>query len=93
MSKDDLSYLRYCMAAEAKGHNFDATVYGKTGTAQRPVGKNINEQDGWYIGFCDGIMGPVAFAVRLERGPGSSQAVRVTDEVLLPALKQMGYIN
>ena len=93
MSREDASYLRYCMSAEAEGHNFKAKVYGKTGTAQRPVGKNANEQDGWYMGYCDGVRGPIAFAVRLERGPGSGNAVRVTEEVLIPALKQAGYIK
>lgn len=93
MGRDDIAYLRYCMAAEAKEHNFSAKVYGKTGTAQRPISEKENEQDGWYMGYCEGINGPIAFAVRLERGPGSGNAVTVTEKVLLPALKQMKYIK
>ena len=93
LGRDDISYLRYCMAAEAREHNFNAKVYGKTGTAQRPISKKENEQDGWYMGYCEGVKGPIAFAVRLERGPGSGNAVTVTEKVILPALKQMRYIK
>ena len=98
MSRDDIAYLKSAMKAEGDSHVFGSTVYGKTGTAQRSIGetaakKSVNEQDGWYMGYCEGCDGPIAFVVRMERGPGSGNAVRVTNDVILPALRKMGYIK
>jgi beta-lactamase class D len=78
------------MRAEAQTHGFDGNIYGKTGTAQRSS-ENKNVQDGWYMGYCAGPDGPVAFAVRLERGPSSSNAWRLFRDTMLPALKELGY--
>lgn len=99
MDINDVRYLRECMGDEAEGHKFDARAYGKTGTAQRTIGYDAEnkeyykEQDGWYMGYCDGRSGPIAFALRIERGPGSGIAADLTKEVLIPALKQMNYIK
>ena len=93
MSQQDLKYLKECMGEEGRSHDFDAKVYGKTGTAQRNISKKYKEQDGWYMGYCEGIDGPIAFAVRLERGPGSGSAVTVTKQVVIPALKKLNYIK
>lgn len=91
LSKSDLNYLRECMKAEAETHGLK-NVYGKTGTAQRSYqGENV--QDGWYIGYCEGVNGPIAFAVRLERGPGSGNAWRMFRDAVLPALKETGYVK
>ena len=99
LSKQDLDYLRYCMGAEAAKHEFGLKAYGKTGTAQRTVamvkGKEIKEQDGWYMGYFESAQGPIAFALRLERGPGSGSAVDVVNKVLLPVFKNksLGYVK
>ena len=99
LSKQDLDYLRYCLHAEAAKHSFGVNAYGKTGTAQRTVATvkktEIKEQDGWYMGYFDGAQGPIAFAVRLERGPGSGSAVNVVENVLMPIFKDksLGYIK
>ena len=54
---------------------------------------NKNIQDGWYMGYCEGTDGPIAFAVRLERGPSSSNAWRLFKDAVLPAFKELGYIK
>lgn len=92
LTVSDLNYLRECMRAEAQTHEFGVKVYGKTGTAQRPL-KGTNVQDGWYMGYFDGTSGPVAFAVRLERGPGSGAAWKLFRDAMLPAFKELGYIK
>jgi cell division protein FtsI/penicillin-binding protein 2 len=99
LSKQDLDYLRYCMGAEAAKHKFGVKTYGKTGTAQRTVamvkGREIKEQDGWYMGYFEGAQGPIAFALRIERGPGSGNAVKIVEEVLMPVFKDksLGYVK
>lgn len=92
LSNADLDYLRYCMKAEADLHDFGHRVYGKTGTAQRSFEDDL-EQDGWYMGYCEGTSNPIAFAVRLERGPGSSDAWRLFKSAILPVLKDLKYIK
>ena len=92
LSRYDLNYLRECMRSEAQTHGLDRNIYGKTGTAQRSL-DNKNVQDGWYMGYCEGTDGPIAFAVRLERGPSSSNAWRLFKDAVLPAFKELGYIK
>lgn len=53
------------------------------------------KNDGWYMFFVEGRDGkhPLAVCVRMERGPGSGSAVRLTESVVLEVLKTNGYIN
>lgn len=52
------------------------------------------KNDGWYMFFVerDGKH-PLAVCVRMERGTGSGAAVRLSEKVVLAALKDNGYIS
>ncbi|MCD6099450.1 MAG: peptidoglycan glycosyltransferase, partial [Candidatus Marinimicrobia bacterium] len=57
----------------------DVTLYGKTGTAQNPLG----EPHSWFIGFTDTGDEKVAIAVIIEYGgSGGSNAAVVARKVL-----------
>ena len=94
LSSKDIDYLRFCMESEAKRKYpaFTVPVYSKTGTAER-VFNGGKAYDGWYVGYIDGLDGPIAFAVRLERKVQSGTAVDVTRKVLIPALQQCNYVK
>ena len=79
---------------------------GKTGTPERTVpehlrkgvyanSKNGTSNDAWYIFFIESKEGPLAVAVRLERtgarGTGSTKAVQMVADVIIPALNAAKY--
>ena len=107
LSIEEADTLRQLMCAESanqKSRNkviLPTYVGGKTGTPERTCkekGKEDNTyNDGWYVFFvesdgCDKGH-PLAVAVRLERGPGSGEAVRLTKSVVLEVLRENGYIK
>ena len=53
------------------------------------------KNDGWYMFFVEGRNGkhPLAVCVRMERGPGSGSAVRLTESVVLKVLRENSYIE
>lgn len=75
-------------------------VGGKTGTPERYHYVNRKREtlnDGWYMFFVEGKYckdgHPLAVAVRMERGVGSSSAVFLAKQVVLEALYANGYIK
>ena len=87
--------------SKASGVILPKCVGGKTGTPERVCKEKGNEDntynDGWYIFFVEGDGcsngRPLAVAVRIERGPGSGEAVRLTKAVVLKVLRENRYIK
>jgi cell division protein FtsI/penicillin-binding protein 2 len=70
------------------------TVAGKTGTPERIFkGQRIN--DGWYVFFAPKINGSghIITCVRIESTKGSSDAVKLAGDLIIPRLLQYGYIT
>lgn len=70
------------------------SVAGKTGTPERIwKGKSIN--DGWYVFFAPNPQntGYVVTCIRIESTRGSSDAVRLAAQHVIPFLLKMGYIK
>jgi cell division protein FtsI/penicillin-binding protein 2 len=75
---------------------------GKTGTPQRAWGKQHPKyNDGWFVCFIDDVSlggkaddkSTISVAIRMERGPQSSQANNVARNVVLPVLRNLDYIE
>ncbi len=70
------------------------TVAGKTGTPERIFkGQRIN--DGWYVFFAPKTNGNghIITCVRIESTKGSSDAVKLAGDLIIPKLLQYGYIT
>jgi cell division protein FtsW (lipid II flippase) len=78
-----------------KASVFGLSVAGKTGTPERMVrGKKVN--DGWYVFFAphpDAAAGYTVTCIRIEATKGSSEAVKLAADVVIPLLVQKGYIK
>jgi hypothetical protein len=69
-------------------------VAGKTGTPERILkGRRIN--DGWYVFFAPKATGTghIVTCIRIEDAKGSSEAVRLAGNHVIPFLLQRGYIK
>lgn len=104
LGKEETGILKDYMKKETENHKtFRAKVSflpsnmgGKTGTAERTIYKTIESKkgndinDGWYMFFIEGddTHHPLAVVVRIERGVGSSPAVRLSGYMLLDVLKK-----
>ena len=57
--------------------------------------KKVEMNDGWYMFFIegDGKHDPLAIVVRMERGVGSGEAVKLSGNMLIGLLKDHGYIQ
>lgn len=53
----------------------------------------IDKNDGWYICFFNSVEGPLALALRIEQCKGSGVATKWVNEVIMPTLREAGYIN
>lgn len=53
----------------------------------------IDKNDGWYVCFFNSTEGQLALALRIEQCTGSSIATKWINEVIMPCLKEVGYIN
>lgn len=53
----------------------------------------INKNDGWYICFFNSVEGPLALALRIEQCGSSTVATKWINEVIMPTLKEVGYVN
>ena len=69
-------------------------VAGKTGTPER-VWKNEKINDGWYTFFAPKANGKghIVVCIRIESTRGSSRAVRLAGQHVIPALLKLGYLN
>jgi cell division protein FtsW (lipid II flippase) len=70
------------------------SVAGKTGTPER-IWKSERINDGWYVFFAPKAngQGHIVSCVRLEAAKGSSEAVRLAAEYVIPILLKRGYIR
>lgn len=69
-------------------------VAGKTGTPERIVlGEKVN--DGWYVFFAPTPNGRshTVTCVRMELGKSSAEAVKLSNTVVAPILKERGYLG
>lgn len=69
-------------------------VAGKTGTPERVFkGQKIN--DGWYVFFAPKVTGSghIVTCIRIEDAIGSSEAVKLAGNDIIPLLLKMGYIK
>lgn len=76
-----------------KSYTFGLTVAGKTGTPER-VWKQERINDGWYVFFADkkNGKGHIVVCIRIESTKGSSKAVLLAGQHVVPILKSMGYV-
>lgn len=77
-----------------KKERLKLNVAGKTGTPER-VWKNERINDGWYVFFAPkpNSAGHIVVCIRLEDTKGSSEAVRLAGQYVIPVLLQRGYIK
>lgn len=104
LGKEETGILKDYMKKETENHktfrakvsSLPSNMGGKTGTAERTIYKTIESKkgndinDGWYMFFIEGddTHHPLAVVVRIERGVGSSPAVRLSGYMLLDVLKK-----
>lgn len=99
MDANNSDILREYMCAESEGHpatrNYAQSIGmgGKTGTPTRIISNRGNKNDGWYICFFNSKEGKLALALRIEQCGSSAVATRWINEVIMPALKDIGYVN
>ncbi|ALL05443.1 cell cycle protein [Pedobacter sp. PACM 27299] len=69
-------------------------VAGKTGTPER-IWKNEKINDGWYTFYAPKANGKghIVVCIRIESTRGSSRAVRLAGQHVIPALLKLGYVN
>ena len=100
-SADEARVLQECMKAQAAGRfgDFSTHIGGKTGTPTRTdrTKSNRKSNDALYCFFVDSegtTSGhPIAVVIRMERVNDYSRlAMRMAREVVLPVLKEGGYI-
>lgn len=85
-------YMKVQSAGKAK--DLGLAVAGKTGTPERIIGgRRIN--DGWYVFFAPKAVGSghVVVCIRIERTKGSSDAVKLAGQHVIPHLLRRGYIR
>ena len=77
-----------------KASRLGMAVAGKTGTPQR-VFHNKHMTDGWYVFFTPKASGKgyMVTCVRIEDTKGSAVAVQLAGAVVIPLLKDAGYIK
>jgi cell division protein FtsW (lipid II flippase) len=70
------------------------TVAGKTGTPER-IWKQEQINDGWYVFFAPKKSGKghIVTCIRIESTRGSSKAVLLAGQHVIPALLELGYIK
>jgi cell division protein FtsW (lipid II flippase) len=70
------------------------SVAGKTGTPER-IWKKQSINDGWYVFFAPMVKGTgnIVVCIRIESTKGSSDAVRLAGQHVIPLLLKKGYIK
>jgi cell division protein FtsW (lipid II flippase)/cell division protein FtsI/penicillin-binding protein 2 len=76
-----------------KSYTLGLTVAGKTGTPER-IWKQERINDGWYVFFAANKNGKghIVVCIRIESTKGSSKAVLLAGQHVVPILKSMGYV-
>ncbi|MES2826583.1 MAG: FtsW/RodA/SpoVE family cell cycle protein [Bacteroidota bacterium] len=77
-----------------KSYTLGLTVAGKTGTPER-VWKKERINDGWYVFFAPAKSGKgnIVVCIRIESTRGSSKAVLLAGQHVVPILKSLGYVT
>ncbi|TWR28950.1 cell cycle protein [Mucilaginibacter pallidiroseus] len=77
-----------------KAYALGLAVAGKTGTPER-IWKGEQINDGWYVFFAPKQMGGgnVVVCIRIESTKGSSDAVKLAGQHIIPNLLKRGYIK
>ncbi|MDB5000998.1 MAG: cell cycle protein [Mucilaginibacter sp.] len=80
--------------SEAKTYTLGLAVAGKTGTPER-IWKGGQINDGWYVFFAPKAKGPgnMVVCIRVESTKGSSDAVKLAGQHVIPYLLKKGYIK
>jgi cell division protein FtsW (lipid II flippase) len=80
--------------SEAKTYTLRLAVAGKTGTPER-IWKGEQINDGWYVFFAPKAKGPgnMVVCIRVESTKGSSDAVKLAGQHVIPYLLKKGYIK
>jgi cell division protein FtsW (lipid II flippase) len=88
--------LTQFMKAQSAGKidKLHIAVAGKTGTPER-IWKGNRINDGWYVFFAPkkNGTGHIVTCIRIESTKGSSDAVRLAGDLVIPQLLQRGYIQ
>ncbi|MBC7566423.1 MAG: FtsW/RodA/SpoVE family cell cycle protein [Pedobacter sp.] len=76
-----------------KSYTLGVRVAGKTGTPER-IWKQERINDGWYVFFAANKIekGNIVVCIRIESTRGSSKAVLLAGQHVVPILKSMGYL-
>ena len=90
------SLLKQYMIEQSAGKAgvFGLAVAGKTGTPERVV-KKKKVNDGWYVFFAPNGSGAgyTVVCIRIESTKGSSAAVKLAAEKVIPLLREKGYLK
>jgi cell division protein FtsW (lipid II flippase)/cell division protein FtsI/penicillin-binding protein 2 len=80
--------------SENKTYTLGLKVAGKTGTPER-IWKDEKINDGWYTFFAPKANGKghIVVCIRIESTRGSSKAVKLAGQHVVPALLKLGYVN
>lgn len=80
--------------SENKTYTLGLKVAGKTGTPER-IWKNEQINDGWYTFFAPKANGKghIVVCIRIESTRGSSKAVKLAGQHVVPALLKFGYVK
>lgn len=80
--------------SENKIYTLGIKVAGKTGTPER-IWKGEQINDGWYTFFAPKANGKghIVVCIRIESTRGSSKAVRLAGQHVVPALLKLGYLK
>ncbi|ACU04527.1 cell cycle protein [Pedobacter heparinus DSM 2366] len=89
------SISRYMLKqSENKTYTLGLKVAGKTGTPER-IWKDEKINDGWYTFFVPKANGKghIVVCIRIESTRGSSKAVKLAGQHVVPALLKLGYVG
>lgn len=80
--------------SENKTYTLGIKVAGKTGTPER-IWKDQKINDGWYTFFAPKANGKghIVVCIRIESTRGSSKAVKLAGQHVVPALLKLGYLK
>lgn len=80
--------------SENKTYTLGIKVAGKTGTPER-IWKDEKINDGWYTFFAPKATGKghIVVCIRIESTRGSSKAVKLAGQHVVPALLKLGYLK